>query len=210
VLPKNLKKNIHGSYLNKTITDQQWCLSLLLLDLPKPCKRESQCAQLRNLCTSIYLLYCTTCVHFDYEYCNSPLHFLFPFKLLLQTKMDSRSHHKEVVSKDIYSPPSSSIGKKLMIELVELLLWMCFVANGVKCLSMIHHSSCTQRCWEKLVWFWFQQNCLWLFHPSYFELICICPTLLLEKHLKCCGWEFFFGYSSLIVRFCPQCGSLQG
>ncbi len=117
----------------------------------------------------------------------------FPSNCFCKTKMGSRSHHKEVVCRDIYSPPStSSIGKKLMIKLVGLLLWTCFVANGVKCLSMIHHSSCTQRCWEKLVWFWFQQNCLWPFHLSSFQLICICPTLLLEKHLRCCCWEFCF------------------
>ncbi len=134
-------------------------------------------------------------------------HNVFSWEIL--TKLDSRSHHKEVLCRDLYSPHSSSIGKKLRIELVGLLLWMCFVANEVKCLSVIHHSSCTQRCWEKLVWFWFQQNCLWLFHLSSFQLICICPTLLLAKHLRCCCWEFFFGYSSLILGFCPQCGSLQ-
>jgi hypothetical protein len=174
-------------------------------------KRESQCAQLKNLCTSIYFLYCTTCIHFDYEYCNSPLHFLFSFKLLLQTKMDSRSHHKEVMCKDIYFPPSSSIGKKLMIELVGLLLCTCFVANGVKCLSMIHHSSCTQRCWGRNL-FDSDSNktaydCFIFLLSNWYAYVL---HLLLEKHLKCCGWELFFGYSSLILGFCPQCGSLQG
>ncbi len=135
--PKNSKKNILGSYLKIKKKLANTGVELVALR-PKPCKRESQCAQLRNLCTSIYFLYCTTCIHFDYEYCNYPLHFLFSFKLLLQNqngvKITSQSSCvQRYIYIYIYSAPSSSIGKKLMIELVGLLFWMCFVANGVKC-----------------------------------------------------------------------------
>jgi len=112
VLPKKFreKKNLVVIFLKNN-----WptlVLSLLLIDL-KPCKRESQCAQLRNLCTSIYFLYCTTCIHFDYEYCNSPLHFLFSFKLLFQNQNGFKiTSQRSCVHRYIYSPPSSSIGKK--------------------------------------------------------------------------------------------------
>jgi hypothetical protein len=208
VLPKKFEKKKPGSYLNKTITSQQWCLSLLLLDLNHA--KESHNVLNRKICGLLFISFIA--LHASILTMNIatlPYTSFFPSNCFCKPKW-TQDHIAKKLCVEIYILlPLALLEKNLWLSLWGLWFWMCFVANGVKWLSMIHHSSCTQRCWEKL-WFWFQQNYLWLFHLSSFELICICLTLLLEKHLKCCDWEFFFGYSSLILGFCPECGSLQG